>query len=398
MNQDEAIAELKRAKATVEATTAANPEQAGNKADLLRSIDQRLKVVQKEAEFKQQSAANQQQCKTLDRQIASCDEALAEHEQLKAELLHKYSVKGLSPSDLSPADRDRYLDSRVRQQEAQQTRDALAAQKNAIADKQRSLQQAYDKFRASDPINDLFPGEDIDSICVPCVQSRVASFEDKQKRLAEGNQVFPGQQHYGNCGVQSTAQIIQQATGNKPDETTLLQKALENDDAYKAPLLNRLFSSQEKIDELTGGTTAEQRQDILKSHGVDSQIQPTTKENLAQAIKDKKGIIATVDAGVFWEKSGQVDAKDAVQYVGGGHAVMVYDGDFDEKGNLTHVYINDTGTGKQVKMTVDDFLDGAEGRVDAPLHEDMGWWQRQTTAVGEPTTTSTLNVTDKSIW
>ena len=38
--------------------------------------------------------------------------------------------------------------------------------------------------------------------------------------------VFPGQQHFGNCGVQSSAQIIHQATGLNLGEETLLGSAI----------------------------------------------------------------------------------------------------------------------------------------------------------------------------
>jgi hypothetical protein len=47
-------------------------------------------------------------------------------------------------------------------------------------------------------------------------------------------------------------------------------------------------------------------------------------------------------------------------YAGGGHAITVYDGDFDENGKLTHVYINDTGSGQQGRrMPIDDFMNAA---------------------------------------
>ena len=38
--------------------------------------------------------------------------------------------------------------------------------------------------------------------------------------------VFPGQQHFGNCGVQSSQQLIHQATDQNPDENAILGLAL----------------------------------------------------------------------------------------------------------------------------------------------------------------------------
>ena len=95
-----------------------------------------------------------------------------------------------------------------------------------------------------------------------------------------------------------------------------------------------------------------QRERILAKYGVDSDIEPTTRDNLAKAIKANKAVIANVDAGVLWNNS---------QYNGGGHAIVVYDGDFDSSGKLTHVYINDTGAGKQGRrMPIDQFMKAAD--------------------------------------
>ena len=87
----------------------------------------------------------------------------------------------------------------------------------------------------------------------------------------------------------------------------------------------------------------------MKNYGVDSTlVDSPTKEDIAKAIKEKKGIVIGADAGVLWNDP---------QYLGGGHTVMVTNGDFDKNGNLTDVYINDTGTGEQgKKVPIDDFM------------------------------------------
>jgi hypothetical protein len=95
---------------------------------------------------------------------------------------------------------------------------------------------------------------------------------------------------------------------------------------------------------------------------------PTDRAALADAIKQNKGIVANVDAGELWNDP---------QYSGGGHAIMVYDGDFDSSGKLTDVYINDTGAGVQGrKMPIDDFMKAADAKVGG----------------------SSLNVTDDPVW
>jgi hypothetical protein len=120
----------------------------------------------------------------------------------------------------------------------------------------------------------------------------------------------------------------------------------------------------------SGGTYPKQRQRILAKHSVSSGIKNTTSDDLAKAIRDNKGIMVDVDPGVLW---------DDPQALGGGHIIVVYDGDFDENGKLTHVYVNDTGArqqGQGRKMTIDDFMDAANARKGG----------------------SVMNVTTKPVW
>jgi hypothetical protein len=224
----------------------------------------------------------------------------------------------------------------------------------------RAVELAGRTVRAVGPaledLKDKFLGA-FKGVCIPCVIERilqpfgasvpVPSFDTQQKRLAEGAAVWPGQQHYGNCGVQSSAQIIWQVKGKQPDEKALLEEAIQNGDA-----------DQGITDETTGGTNAQQRQSILKVYGVDSTIESTSVGALANALKEGKGVIATVNAGTLWDDS---------QYYDNGaqnHAVMVYAGDYDKDGHLTAVYLNDTGDGEQGrKLSIDDFMAAANGGV-----------------------------------
>ena len=113
---------------------------------------------------------------------------------------------------------------------------------------------------------------------------------------------------------------------------------------------------------------------LLKEYGVASTIIANpSKSDLAAALKDNKGVGANVDAGTLW--------KDPA-YAGGGHAIVVTEGDFNEKGELTHVYINDTGAGKQGRrMTADELMKAMSDRKD---DDDNSSYQ--------------INVTDVPIW
>lgn len=102
--------------------------------------------------------------------------------------------------------------------------------------------------------------------------------------------VFPGPQHFGNCGVQSSQQLIHQATGQNPDENTILAVALAGGYAE---------NSAKKHER--GATGADSRQGLLQEYGVASTvIYNPTKADISTALKENKGIIANVDAGTLW--------------------------------------------------------------------------------------------------
>lgn len=156
--------------------------------------------------------------------------------------------------------------------------------------------------------------------------------------------VFPGRQHYGNCGIQSSKQIIHQATGANPNEDVILSVALSGGYAE-----NNIINSKR------GSTGATGRQGLLQEYNVSSiVIDKPNKDDLAAALKEDKGIIANVDAGKLWNDP---------EYVGSGHAIVIIEGDFNEKGELTHVYINDTGTAQQGRrLSINDMLEAMRAR------------------------------------
>lgn len=154
--------------------------------------------------------------------------------------------------------------------------------------------------------------------------------------LATG--VFPGQQHFGNCGVQSTAQLIYLATGKHPSEVEILKKAIHDGLAE---------TGRAGHPEEWGGTTTVDRQKILLEYGVKSDIVKTTRQALSQALRDGKPVIVSADAGLLWSDT---------RFLGSGHAVVVTGGSFDDTGKLQTVTVNDTGLGQRHVMNADDFF------------------------------------------
>lgn len=192
---------------------------------------------------------------------------------------------------------------------------------------------------------------------------------DKAAREKKAKDVFPGQQHYNNCGVQSSAQIIGVAKGKVPAEDDLLKNAIDNDWADSGGIDTPI--GDQTIPTTAGGTGPSGRQKILSDSGVSSTSVKYSEEALADAIWNQKGVIANIHTdGASWWKN-----PDGTTMGSGKHAIVITDGDFDKDGNLTHVYINDTGIGERKKVSIADFNKAAAAH-DSPH----------------------LNITDKAIW
>jgi hypothetical protein len=175
---------------------------------------------------------------------------------------------------------------------------------------------------------------------------------DQNARTAAAVTIWPGQQSYNNCGVQSSAQIIAQATGTLPNEDTLLANSINSGwaGAGGATLPIPVPVVAGSIPFAAGGTGAGTRNNILANAGVPATVNDYSRETLAQAIWERRGVIANLEtnSASWWPASGGTGA--------GLHAVVVTDGVFDANGELTHVVINDTGIGSQgLTITIADW-------------------------------------------
>ena len=368
MNPSEAISRLRTAREQVAGSTPANAAQKAAQSDLLDKIDQRIAVCQQDLKLRQEFAANKKQIEDVDAARQNETAIAGQYEALQHHLWKKYEQRPLKLKNLSKDDQKKYLELRAKLNAAAARGAVLDEQRKKLSNRQNEIQGEYQKLRQSSAVGGKLPATPTDSICVPCLEKVASDFVPKQRRQAGGPTVYPGQQKYGNCGIQSSGQVIAAATKTKPDERDLLEESVKDGNAHDVFLgrLRRAVFDEHNPD--SGGTTPTQRQAILAKHGVDSEIKKTTKKDLAKAIRDNKGIVVNVDAGVLW---------DDPQFLGGGHAIVVYDGDFDENGNLTDVYVNDTGAGQQGrKMKIDDFMDAANSNK-----------------VG-----SSMNVTKKPVW
>lgn len=136
------------------------------------------------------------------------------------------------------------------------------------------------------------------------------------------------QQSYNNCGVESSRQLINQATGANVSENALLTQAIQSGNANGTPGGPLVFAN--------GGTGAPGRQAILAANGVPSTVEGATMTNLGLATSRSQGVIANIDAALLW---GPPTPPGAL------HAIAVTGVEYDDAGNPTNVIVNDTGTG-----------------------------------------------------
>ena len=149
-----------------------------------------------------------------------------------------------------------------------------------------------------------------------------------------GAQIAPNTagQSYNNCGVESSRQIIQQATGSNISQEALLQQSINGGLASQgAPGPAQMWNS--------GGTNPAQRAQILTNNGVPAATQAPTMANLENAVAQGRGVITAMDAGLLpnWP------AGTALQ---SWHAITVTGIEYDANGNPINVIVNDTGMGQ----------------------------------------------------
>lgn len=168
-----------------------------------------------------------------------------------------------------------------------------------------------------------------------------ATLSAAQARAILGNAAFPGQQNFGNCGVQSVGEIVFLATGQRLAEVPTLMGAVA------AGLAG---AGTPGAPATMGGTGPAGRQRLLQTYGVSSTVQNTTQAALGTAISNRQGVIVNVDAGTLWGNPA---------FAGSGHAVVVTGGTFNAAGQLQTVTVNDTGAGTVSNMPAANLINAA---------------------------------------
>ncbi|HVP00891.1 MAG TPA: PAAR domain-containing protein [Bryobacteraceae bacterium] len=157
----------------------------------------------------------------------------------------------------------------------------------------------------------------------------VAAATSVCQAAANGRTSGSTQQTYNNCGVESSRQLINRATGANVSENTLLTGAINAGLANGTPGVAPTLPD--------GGTTPAARQTILANNGVPSTVVPTSPDAVGMAMSRGQGVIVSIDAAPLWGPPTPP---------GSFHALNVVGVEYDDNGNRTAVYVNDTGTGQ----------------------------------------------------
>ncbi len=166
--------------------------------------------------------------------------------------------------------------------------------------------------------------------------------------------VFPGQQNYGNCGIQSAQQLVRQSTGDNVTEDAMLNRALTQGWAEQGA---------DAVD--TGGTSPAGRQQILADRGVASKLQDQTIANIEQAVAEGRGVVTSHDAGTLWNDP---------RYAGGGHAIVTTGMKYDADGKLEAVIVNDTGLGQsQMEIPAQQYINSLRPNRDINVTDNPIW-------------------------
>ncbi len=148
--------------------------------------------------------------------------------------------------------------------------------------------------------------------------------------MAAGRTSGKTKQSYGNCVLESVRQIIRRAKGNEVTEDEMMGHALAMRDVTNKPGTGQ-----------HGGANGEVGRQILNDYGVPAERTPKDRPpmlaDVKQAISERRGVVAFVDPH---------EISPTLYPSSGNHAVVVTGVELDSDGNVTAVFINDTGAGE----------------------------------------------------
>ena len=167
-------------------------------------------------------------------------------------------------------------------------------------------------------------------------------------------------QGYQNCGVESSRQVINQATGSNITELDLLRDSITNGLATGPPV--------GPLNPLTDGLTqTNQIASILSRNGVAATSVPHSMGSIETALSQGRGVIVGV-----WR--GNMPITQGLLPNTGGHAVLITGAVYDDNGNITEFIINDTGTGQcGARIPANSFNNALMSGLDHIITDNPVW-------------------------
>jgi hypothetical protein len=425
------INQLDQLEKEVNITPTYNLASKSAKQKLIGDIQQQREVCQRELGIRNDYIINKAALQEAEENAADanadCKTAEDAHDQLKRDLAKKYPEavnrsKGKIEIDkFSTEDELIYADSKARviyrregvklaKLAKAKTEEATQKVKGNEADfleLRRSNPNLYSKSNYNEPANP----------CIACLQNDAKgvgkSYETAKSSKIKG---LKAKQRYNNCGVMSSALLINLVTCRDDihglDEDSMLDYATNSNPRMarkgeeRDPRLNGpekdpdhviLMSRAERARWDSGVTGPDNRRDLInekgKPAGVAVEQKEYSSESLGLALKNHQPVILAVNARFL--TPGYDDNNNRMKtwkdQPDGGHAVTAVDARYDHAGRVTDVLIADSGCGKQYWMKIEQ-LDEAVRK-----HPNLVEENEKRAAIEEPPIGTTMNVSNKPI-
>lgn len=131
--------------------------------------------------------------------------------------------------------------------------------------------------------------------------------------------------YQGTCGIVSCVNVLRLAGRTATTEEELVCYA----SGPKALCVSGATPRR------NGGTTPQERKELLAVYGVGSELQPASVDSIAQYVEEGRGVIISVDAGKLW---------GSPSFYRNLHAVTVTSVQRNIDGSLEGFYLCDSGT------------------------------------------------------
>lgn len=311
------------------------------------------------------------------RSVAEANQALRDHEALKAKLRSIQAQRRLSDDEIR-----QYKDSaadcarRIRNagiNDVQTLNTQTAAGK--LKKRRDDLQKKYNNLKKSH--KDLYQNSNgVASPCMPCISQdlETVSRNIKHKKRADKSKLsFNGKQNNKDtCALMSIQSILLESKGAAPPEGWSIKPSMW---ALHSPTSSEIIYTLKGNDDLidigaaSGGYTpcngTRNVAAVMTSLGIPAtNTRKPSLEDFASALDDGKGVIAGYDARPVWygtDKSKWSDQNPA------GHAVRVTGVERNLDRSIRGFYINDSGDGTAGRFVqADTFqmaLDGLRGGI-----------------------------------